>query len=88
MYQRLRSVMQERLGFGPYYVLVVMGTATLLFALGTVPMTWITILAVPSAIGLTAGIYRCWCRTIYGYWGTTWRTPDDFVAAVRKAARK
>jgi hypothetical protein len=80
--------MHERLGFGPYYVLVMIGVATLLFALGTAPMNWITILAVPLAIGLRGGIYRCWCRAIYGYWGTTWRTSDDFAAAVRKAAGK
>jgi hypothetical protein len=79
--------MQERLGFGPYYVLFVIGAAISLFALGTVPMNWITILAVPLAIGLTAGVYRGWCRAAYGYWGTTWRTPSEFAAAVRKAAR-
>jgi len=66
----------------------VIGAVTLLFALGTVSMNWIKILDVPLAIGLTAGIYRCWCRVIYGYWGTTWRTPGDFAAAARKLARK
>jgi hypothetical protein len=80
--------MHERLGFGPYYVLFVVGAAILLFTSGTVPMNWITILAVPLAIGLTAGIYRCWCRAIYRCWGTTWRTPGEFAAAVRKAASK
>jgi hypothetical protein len=72
--------MHERLGFGPYYMLFVIGAALCLFALGTVPANWITILSVPLAIGLTAFIYRCWRRA-------TWRTPDEFAAAVRKAAK-
>jgi hypothetical protein len=72
--------MHERLGFGPYYVLFVTGAAIWLLAFGMVPANWITILAVPSAIGLTAVIYRCWRRA-------TWRTSEEFAAAVRKAAK-
>jgi hypothetical protein len=69
--------MHERLGFGPFYVFFVIGAAIWLFASGTVPANWITILAVPLAIGLTAGIHRCWRRA-------TWRTPAEFAATIRK----
>jgi hypothetical protein len=77
MYERLRRFMHESLGFGPYYVFFVIGAAIWLFASGSVPTNWTTILAVPSVIGVTAGMYRCW------RWAT-WRTPDEFAATIRK----
>jgi protein-S-isoprenylcysteine O-methyltransferase Ste14 len=80
--------LHERLGFGPLYVLFVIGAAIWLFAVGSVPTNWITILAVPLAIGLTAGIYRCRCRAIYGCWRRTTCTPGEFAATIRKMANR
>jgi hypothetical protein len=80
MCEKLRNFRHEKLGFGPYYVFFVTGAAIWLFALSTVSANWITIVVVPLVIGLTAVIYRYWRRA-------TWRTPDEFVAAIRKAAK-
>jgi len=81
MYNKLRIVMHESMGFGPYYVFCVIGAAICLFASGAMPTNWITISAVPLTIALTAVLYRSWRRLVAP------RTPGEFVAAVRKAAK-